>query len=393
MSMIGGGGGAPEWTSKMVVFALAMLVLLPICFAVFVPSHMTDGYDRQISQLERDYYLSTGRDVTATTEVWGLTGIYTPYISGNPYGYTSDGWIYSDKVQTFEAGQYPDGSDGHFEVRLMDDGLYYYTVVADTDLDHTAAVYDEDTDKWDYSGASLYTAVTMDNSHKSTIWFSTANRGEVGDGYYYDYTGYRYAFGPLRTYEADVGGAVTEVRPGSTSLSLIWYQYSTYSGISGQLTISGSDSGVSYLSGTDIVRAFDSHTYSSTFDMTFNNVQMHLTIRLDATMISSGVSVSDCYSLGYWSVIVSSDSIASTSINDPSYDLSISNLFNILVSLFTFNVAEDYGIDGWVGTFASILISLPFYAVLIALSLEYSYLLVLVAVLAAIQAGTSWWPF
>lgn len=388
--MIGGGdGGTPAWTSKMIVFSLSMLILLPLMFAIFVPAHMVGEYDEQIADLEREYYLSTGREVTATTEVWGLTGIYTPYAAGHPYGYTPDGWIYSDKVVSFSPAQYTDGP----EVRLMDNGLYYYTKVPSDDLTHTAAVYDETVGAWDYSEASMYTAITMDNAHKSTIWFSTGNRGEVGDGYYYDYSGYRYSFGPLRTYEADVGGVTTEVRPGSTSLSLIWYQYAAYSGISGQLTISGSDSGVSYLSDTDILRVFNSHTYSSTFDMVFNNVSMHLTIRLDPTKLSSGVSVSDCYNLGYWSVIVSSDSTAATSALDPSYDLSVDNLLGILVSLFTFNVAQDYSIDGWIGTFASILISMPFYATLIALSLEYSYLLILAGVLAAIQAGLSWWPF
>lgn len=390
MSLFGGGGsGTPAWTSSMVVFALAMLFLLPLTFAIFVPSHMVGTYDEQIADLEREYYLSTGHEVTTSTEVWGLTGIYTPYIAGHPYGYTPDGWIYSDKVVDFSPSQYRDGP----EVRLMDNGLYYYVKVAQDDLTHTAAVYDDDTGTWDYSEASLYTSVTMDNANKSSVWFSIGNRGEVGDGYYYEYSGYRYAFGPLRSYEADIGGVATEVRPGSTTLSLIWYQYAAYSGLSGQLTISGSDSGVSYLSSTDILRAFNSATYSSTFDMVFNNVNMHLTIRLDPTMVSSGVSVTDCYDLGYWSVIVSSDSIASSTAMDPSYDLSIDNLMSIVVSLFTFSVAEDYNIDGWVGTVASFLISMPFYGILIALSLEYSYLLILAGVLLAIQAGFSWWLF
>lgn len=388
---LGGGGGTPEWTSKMVIFALAMLFLIPTCISVFAPSHMAGSYDEQIAKLEDEYYLTTGIRPTPTTEVWGLVGIYTPYIAGHPYGYTADGWIYSDKVVEYEASQYPDGSSGHSKVELMDNGLYYYTAVAPDDLTHTAAT--RTADGWDYSEASLYTAVTMDNDHKSTVWFSTGNRGETSDGFYYDYTGYRYAFGPLRTYETDVGGVVTEVRPGSTTLSLIWYQYASYSGISGQLSISGSDTGVSYLSASDILRAFDSHTYSSTFDMTFNNVAMHLTIRLDPTKVSAGVSVQDCYNLGFWSVIVSSDSLSSGSVGDKSYDLSVDNLLNVLVSLFTFNVAKDYGIDGWIGTIASLGITMPFYAILIALSLEYTPLLILTGILAAIQAGLSWWPF
>lgn len=127
--------------------------------------------------------------------------------------------------------------------------------------------------------------------------------------------------------------------------------------------------------------------------MTFNNVAMHLTIRLDPTKVSAGVSVQDCYNLGFWSVIVSSDSLSSGSVGDKSYDLSVDNLLNVLVSLFTFNVSEDYHIEGWIGTVASLMVTMPFYAILIALSLEYTPLLILTGILAAIQAGLSWWPF
>lgn len=398
MDLMGSGDSNSSFTMKMIVFALMMLFLVPIMFTLYVPMAM-DGeepYEKQIKQLEEDYYLASGNTITATTEPWALTGIYTPF-DGLNYGYTPDGWIYSGKVSYYEPLQYSvsAGASNSYRVELMDNGLYYYTVVPANDVEHTAAVYDGATQTWDYSNASLYTNVAMDNAHKSDVFFTPSGKHEIDGAYYYEYTGYRYSFGPLRAYQTDVGGVETTVQPGSTSLSLIWYQYSSYNGIAGQLTISGSDSGLSYLTAQDILRAFNQSTYSSTFDMTFNNVAMHLTIRLDPVRMTQ-MSVETCYNLGYWSVFVTSDAIASSSINDASYDFNADNIFNTLIKLFTFNITDDYDIDGWLGIVASLMVSMPLYAALIVIALDHYIVLIGVAILAAIQAvsrATDWWPF
>lgn len=400
------GGGNSELTMKMIMMALIIMFAVPTFFSLYVPMHMEDGeYDKQIAQLEQDYYLSSGRTITAATEVWGLVGIYEPF-DGGSYGYTPDGWIYGAKVVEYSPEQYnPDSGAAisPYKVQLMDNGLYYYTSVSEDDLSHTAAKWiwnDPDNPAkggyYDYSEASLYTNVAMCNEHISTVFFTPGGKTITDSGYYYEYTGYRYAFGPLRSYQTEVGGIETTVEKGSSSLSLIWYQYSTYNGIAGQLTISGSDTGLSYLTATDILREFNQATYSSTFDMVFNNVSMHLTIRLDAIRIANGVSPEACYNQGYWSVMVTSDAIASSSINNATYDFNLNNILETLYALFSFNITEKYEIDGWVGVIASLMISMPLYAAIIVIALDNQIALVLVAILGVIQslsAVTNWWPF
>lgn len=362
---------------KIIVFALLLMFLVPLFFSLFIPQ-VDNGedtkYAEQIQQLENEYYLSTGRTVTATTETWALTGIYEPFY-GSSYGITDDGWIFGSRAINYSPWQYsPDNGDARntYTVQYRD-GLYYYTSV-DTTLDKSHNVGD------------LYTAVSMDNEHISDIFFTPGGKTTTDKGYYYEYTGYRYAFQPLRPYHTYVGGIETEVEPNSTSLSLIWYQYSSMNGIAGQLTISGSDSGLSYLSSTDILREFNQSTYSSTFDLTFNNVAMHLTIRLDPIRIAEGKSVENCYNQGWWSVVVFSDAIVTSSLNDASYDFNPNNVFDTLIKLLTFRIAEDYDIEGWQGTIASLLVTMPLYACLMALALIYPQSLILVAILGAIQA-------
>lgn len=366
---------------KIIVFALLLMFLVPLFFSLFIPQ-VDNGedtkYAEQIQQLENEYYLSTGRTVTATTETWALTGIYEPFY-GSSYGITDDGWIYGARVVNYSPEQYTtdlsvSGPNFRYAVQYRD-GLYYYTEVDSKDLSHEEG--------------DLYTAVAMDNAHISDVFFTPSGKTTTDQGYYYEYSGYRYAFQPLRPYHTYIGGVDTEVEPNSTSLSLIWYQYSSMNGIAGQLTISGSDSGLSYLSSTDILREFNQTTYSSTFDLTFNNVAMHLTIRLDPIRIAEGKSVENCYNQGWWSVVVSSDAIVTSSLNDASYDFNPNNVFDTLIKLLTFRIAEDYDIEGWQGIIASLLVTMPLYACLMALALIYPQSLILVAILGAIQAIVS----
>lgn len=386
--MLGNGTTDTGFVVKVIVFALLLMFLVPLFFSLFIPQ-VDNGEDTkyadQIHQLENEYYLSTGRTVTATTETWALTGIYEPFY-GSSYGITDDGWIYGARVVNYSPEQYTNnlsvsGPNFRYAVQYRD-GLYYYTEVDNKDLSHKVG--------------DLYTAVAMDNAHTSDVFFTPGGKTTTDKGYYYDYSGYRYAFQPLRPYHTYIGGVDTEVEPNSTSLSLIWYQYSSLNGIAGQLTISGSDTGLSYLSSADILREFNQTTYSSTFDLTFNNVAMHLTIRLDPIRIAEGKSVETCYNQGWWSVVVSSDAIVTSSLNDASYDFNPNNVFDTLIKLLTFRIAEDYDIEGWQGTIASLIVTMPLYACLIALALIYPQSLILVAILGAIQAivsvfsGWSW---
>lgn len=415
--MLGGGGStgisSPEWTSKMVIVALLIAFFTPLFFTLFVPTldnSEENPYEQQIQELEEQYYLATGNKVTATTEVWALKGIYTPF-NGMVYSYTDDGWIYSERIDEYTPYQYSVSAPGYdsntgYTVKRMDNGLYYYTSKPANDAGEIVVATKTD-GVWDYTNATLYSAVSMDNQHCSTVFFTTTDRQEVNGHYYYRYTGYRYSFSPLESFGMDVNGTLTKIEPNSTSLNLIWYQYATNNGIAGQLAINAQDQGVSYLSARDIISKYNPEIYSSTFDMTFGaGINMHLTIRIDAYMLSQyGYSVEQAFNAGYWSVIVSSDAVASSAIQDSSYDFSLDNIFATLINLFTFRITDQYDIPGWEGVLASLLITMPLYACLIAICISNYYLLIAVSFVGIFQVigtaiasignalGGNWWPF
>lgn len=442
----GGGGGGGAFEYKMIGFAMSLIILVPTLFILFVPGY-SDNHDweEEMGSIENTYYEQTGQSSTTSQNVWTLTGIYTPYGgNGSKYGYTPDGWIFGHEVTYDSPVQYTGNVlyPGNLVVIQAPNKLFYYLSVPETlsesvvplkeSSKYESDVMDGDTvvhKKGDYvitdgkydnnyhyegekivitstAGATVYSSVTFDRAHKSDIFFTTSSKTETDEGYYYAYTGYRYVFQPLSDYTTTIGGITEKVKANSTSLSLIWYEYYTVSGIAGQLAVSGSDKGISYLTSDDIIRQFNSSNYTSTFDMTFNSVQMHLVIRLDPARLTGGYSIADCYNLGYWSVLVYSDAVAD-SMASSTYEFSAENILNTLISLFTFRVAEDYDIDGWLGIFASMMITMPLYIALLVICLEHPELWIFFILLALIQslltmvttiadgltAATGWWPF
>lgn len=396
---------------KMLIFAMVVMFTLPVMITNFVPQ-VNNTIDEE--ELLQDYYSFTGSSQGHTAEaVWVLTGIYTPYMGEN-YGYTDDGWLYGSRVQTNSPTQYRD-SPYAFTVYRDESGYYrYYWDSADYDADKGTGykgtyrpATEEDVENNDklHKGDPVkqdtigdqYTRVVFDSAQKSNIFFTSAGKhnssggafdSTVGDDkFYYEFTGYRYAFQPLSNiWAVDGDGNRIQVVATTTSLSLIWYQYYTQSGISGQLVLTGSDSGVAYINGDQIVKKFNSTTNTARFPMTFNGgVQMFVTIKLDPHYLSQGVTVKDCYDFGYWSIMVTSLSTDTNAYTGTDFSLDIEKIFTTIIDLMTFNYTK-YGMSDMMGAICSFIIIIPLYAGLIALALSSWEALIITGIFLVIQS-------
>lgn len=387
-----GGGGGVEFEYKRIVWALIVLLVLPIIIPLMAPATVTDDseWEQEILDLQSTYFRQSGTIATNEINVWALTGIYTPY-DGTTHGRTDDGWLYGLRVTNDTPQQYnaPYWGGEKFEIqRNPANGLYYYISAPSNSPDIKAAVNTGTAEQpnWDYTGATVYSNVTMDVAYKSSTFFTSNGKTTEGDSYYYAYDGYRYAFSPLSSFTTTKDGVTYQVDNKTSSLSLIWYQYVNLNGIAGQLTITGKDFGVSYLTADDIVRAYDSTNLSATFDMKFGNIPMHLLISLNPMAVASGLTISDIWNSGYWSVMVYSDQDAISAVTSQTNEFSPERILDTVIMLFTFDIQEEYDLDGWVAILASAIFSLSFYAVLIALALNHAYLWALVAIVAIFQS-------
>lgn len=370
-----GGSTDNNFSYRMIIFAIAVLFLLPTFISIYADGG--DGAGENIDDLLDGYYEFTG-STPAQESVWALTGIYTPYSGGESYGYTDDGWLYGSIVGA-ESGYSPDQYTGFqsYTVQRGDDGLYRYVVAnGGTTADG-------------HSDGDLYTSVSFDASQKSDIFFTESSRVDSGGFFYYEYSGYRYAFQPLADYDGvDADGNRVPVTANTTSLSLIWYEYYGNSGISGQLVLTGSDSGVAYLTAQQIIHAFNYTTSTAKFNMAFNGVDMNIYIRINPYYLAQGYSVESCYNQGYWEIMVTSMSTDVDAYNTTEFSFNISNIFETIINLFTFNTAE-YGLSGTMGTIASLAFVVPLYAALISIGITFYPALIFAGVLAAIQTVAS----
>ena len=376
-----------NFTFGVVVLAVAILFLMPTFISVFVEKDIEEETaPEQLDKVLDGYRRFTGSYPT-NEEVWTLTGIYTPVgidAEGNAsvsYAYTEDHWIYGARKTNYTPSQFIGSSS--YTVGY-DKGFYFYT---SNTLDG-------------HNTGDLYTSVAMDVNQKSDIFFTPSGKREIGENWYYEYNGFRYSFQPLSDYMyKDADGDLRKTTASNTSLSLIWYDYYGDSGISGQLVLSGSDSGVAYLTASEIVSAFNSANNMAKFNMEFNGNAMSVYIKIKNEYTSAGYSVAECFDLGYWEIMVTSVSTNLQTYISTDYSMNIYTIWDTFLDLFTFNM-DEYNLSPEMQTLASVTISVILYAALISLGLTCYPILILAGAVALLQTIATidveipdLWPF
>lgn len=356
-----------------VVLAVAVMFLLPTMISVFIENHDGQAIEN-LDDVLAGYTAFTGQSATSEN-VWALTGIYTPYgvdangQASSNYGYTEDHWLYGARIPGYSPAQFT-GAAAY--TVSYDKGFYYYSVNSGTTQDG-------------HANGDLYTSVAMTTSQKSNIFFSQNNKQINGDNWYYEYTGYRYAFQALSDYYyKNSDGDIVKTTASSTSLSMIWYDFYGNQGLSGQLTLSGSDSGVAFLTAADIVTAYDAGNNLAKFKMVFNGNDMNVYIKILPSYTSQGYSIQECFNNGYWEIMITSVCTDTTMYTSSDYSFSIYNIWDTFVDLFSFDMSS-YALSPTMGLVASLTISVCLYAILISLGLSCYPILILAGILAAIQ--------
>ena len=376
-----------NFTFGIVVLAVAIIFLMPTFISVFVEKDIEEEVaPEQLEKVLDGYRRFTGSYPT-NEEVWALTGIYTPVgIDANGaasvnYAYTPDHWIYGARKVSYTPSQFT-GSSAY--TVGYDDGFYFYS--GNTLDGHKAG--------------DLYTSVAMDVNQKSDIFFTPSGKRVSGENWYYEYDGLRYSFQPLSDYMyKDSNGDLKKTTASNTSLSLIWYDYYGDSGISGQLVLSGSDSGVAYLTASEIVSAFNSANNMAKFKMEFNGNEMNVYIKIKNEYTSAGYSVAECFDLGYWEIMVTSISTNIQTYISTDYSMNIYDIWDTLVDLLTFNM-DDYNLSPEMQMVASVTISVVLYAALISIGITCWPVLLLAGAVALFQTIATMefeipdlWPF
>lgn len=403
LSFGGGGGGSEYFIKGALTFSIITMLLMTSFLVVFVPDKpVVSGYEEEMNELLSTYYDATGSTIQ-NEQIWGLTGIYTPY-GIDQYGNASnkqmilkDGWVAGDRVTSYTPSQFYgsgslDGGNLYYTVDYdSQKGLYYYSHHG-TDV---GDVTDTITNQNGTTLGTLYTSVSMHKDHKSDVFFTVGNKQQMENGtFYYNYTGYRYCFQSLSDYYYNQSTPISHT---DTSLSLIWYSYQggLDSGLSGQMVLTGSDSGIAYITAQQIVNSFNSANFTSKFVMTFNGIEMNIYVQLSPYAITHGYNVEDCYNNGWWSILVTSPSVSTDDNNSNTFSsFDPDKVFEIVLGLLQFK-SEDYGLTGVAGVVAGTVFSMSLYTSLIAVGLTFWPVLLIAGAIAIFQTMSiaDLWPW
>lgn len=386
---MGFGGTSEGFIQGALIFGAIAIFLMPVMISVFMSPDLSEiDTDPLVSEETIEDFNTAYTNFTSNgskkEQPWALTGIFTPY-SGGTYHYTPDGWLYGELITSYSPTQYT-GRDAYTVVRGMNG-------VENTPGNETGVIYTYATNNTmnGNNKGDAYTYVTMDVSQQSDIFFTDQLKRQSGQGFYYEYTGYRYSFQPLESgytqyTDADGNKGITKMNATTSSMSLIWYNFATQSGISGQLILSGSDYGVSYLTAADIVSAFSSATNTARFEMTFNGVPMFIYIQIDPSKTYQGVSVEECYNSGYWSIMVSSLSTDPNDYYTSGFSFSPEKILDTAIALLTFNL-DEYDMSPTMRVIASVVFDMVLLTMLLAIGLKNPQVLVIAGIAALIVAG------
>lgn len=397
-----GSDSPPDFTFKAIIFSMTILLLMPISINILVEKEVSGNtvYDltEDLMQGYRDFTGSPNTNVHE--QLWVMNGIYTPYGIGidnngnefqtTDYFYTPDNWIHSGQVKTYSPAQYRN-TPSEYTV-TYDDTYKCYRYSTNGGITQDG-----------YGDGDLYTSVTMDIDHQSDVFFTPSGKHTAGDKFWYDYTGYMYSFVPSGDYyTVDNDGNPRQVIATSTSLNLIWFNYyGQSSGISGELVLSGSDSGLGFISSQDIVNAFNSANSISRFEMTFNGVVCWVYVKLNPYMISQGMSVEDAYNSGNWSVMITSRSTEISTYTSTEYKFNVYEIWDTFYDMFTFNM-DSYNMSPMMKTVSSLTVNICLYAFLLSIGLYCWPVLLFAGLVMAIQTfivngidfpDIDWWPF
>lgn len=361
-------GGDAHTLVRVAVFGLTMSILATALFAVFASGNPDYDYDTIGAYKSELVDFSGGQLVNDTP--WVLSGVYTPF---NPSGVAESdipnhveydngrgGWLYGEKIT-----DYP-GLGTATDIKLDKTKKSNQLLTVGTPESWR---FEEGREWWagnnpygiDLSPVGKWAIQTWHYVTENELYTDTSGYGVIlnsGTANNWNYTGYRYTFDPMLPFKAE-----SSTKDGR--LSLVWYQTSDDTGLSGALEIyggSGEDQVLlGHYSAYDIVQAYQNTTgYVQTFDFDFEGTHLNLTIRFNPTVYSSYPSLIAAWNDGAWSMAISSVSAGNffDVDNSGAFASTAGNMLDTFIAIYTFET-PSFEDDPAINTIMWLLVGLP----------------------------------
>ena len=300
-----------------VIIGIVVSAMLPI---VFQAPNATGYSLEEITKERTSLEAYTGESMISQAP-FVLAHVYTPYIAGNDWHVTEDGWLYGEELLDSGGNPYfaPDTA-GRNQIGLTS-GIHL-----DPDKKSSTPLFQSD-----------YTSMVPTKTMK---WYYGNEDGELGllgafaqwagwELYNYEersfpawnFSGYRYEFDPmLRIATTDDKKTVDDAK-----LSIVWYDLDGQEGISGGLILYDSKTNgiVANYSAQEIVNNYNiASATASAYVLNFNGTKVNMFIQFDPEVKIYGMPLESAWSAGKWT-------LAFTAISADAYlDIQGSNTFS-----------------------------------------------------------------
>jgi hypothetical protein len=270
-----------------------------------------------------------------------LAHVYTPYIAGNDWHVTEDGWLYGEELLDSGGNPYfaPDTA-GRNQIGLTS-GIHL-----DPDKKSSTPLFQSD-----------YTSMVPTKTMK---WYYGNEKGELGllgafaqwagwELYNYEersfpawnFSGYRYEFDPmLRIATTDDKKTVDDAK-----LSIVWYDLDGQEGISGGLILYDSKTNgiVANYSAQEIVNNYNiASATASAYVLNFNGTKVNMFIQFDPDVKVYGMPLESAWSAGKWTLAftaVSADAAVDIQGSN-SFSGSVGNILTTYLDIMTLDVPQ-----------------------------------------------------
>lgn len=356
--------GDASTLTKIAVFCIGFSMIATMICAIYDSGTSDYDYDT-IRYYQSQLTEYTGGNLVNETP-WVLQAVYTPFIPGD-YGadienhIDPNGWLYGSEIT-----DYPYLNESvHIKLdkdQTSNQKLSYH----DYDWEYLAGEKG-----WRKAGEFVVQDVFHVDFDSFLRGLNYLTDDAVGDGYKYNsgiannwnYTGYRYVFDPTLPFSSG-----TSSKDGS--LSIVWYDTGTESGLSGGLQIykNGRDPShaddvlLAEYTSTDLIAGYQaSNGFATTYDFNFDGIILHLSIQFSPLVATDYASLRAAWDAGDWDMSISSPSAGNffDVENSTAFVDSAGSMLDTFIQIYTFDYPKFQGEAMWANIILWLLVGLP----------------------------------
>lgn len=331
------------------VLSIAISVLLPVMY----PAAPSTGYTIEEIYAEREALEAYTGESMVNQAPFVLTHVYTPYVAGDEYKTTADGWLYGDELTDGNGQPYYVPSTATDNQIGMTKGIRLEpTAKSDVPLfqsDYKAAIATKNL-KWYYTAAdgSLNTLGGIAQFFGADVYETSTQTLPA-----WNFSGYRYEFDPMLRLNTTDGADLKAVS--DATLSIVWYDLDGAEGISGGLVLYNNITNgiVANYTAAEIIANYQATSATATsYSLDFEGTKVHMFIQMDPDVKVSGMDLETAWTEGRWTLAftcASADAYMDIT-NSNSFAGSVGNILTTYTQLMTFNlpnISTEYNLVLW----------------------------------------------